>query len=104
MNSSPNLTEPGVTSFLNKHLIKCHETRLVYYNMVWNIGLFMLFILFFGSFLCYKYKGKKTPHELKENDLKKHKYILEKIKMLREDKMKFNDGLITGLPNWNAEY
>ncbi len=104
MSLFPYLTEPGVTSFLNDSLTKCHQKRVIYYNILWNVGFFLVFVIFFGSLIFYKYKGKLTPTELKEKDLKKHKYILEKIQMLREDKMKLNDTLITGLPNWNAEF
>ena len=104
MNIAPKLTEPGIKYFLNQSLKQCHHTKMVYYNKIVNISLFLFFITLLGIMLLYKYKGKLTEEEKREKDREKYKYILEKIRIVKEDKMKMNQELITGLPNWNNDY
>ena len=100
----PELTEPGVKYFLHKTLKQCHVTRDNFHNMVFNIGLFIAFLIVLGLILFYKYKGKLTPVELAQKNKIKQQYILSKIKNFQESKRIAHQELITGLPNWENEY
>jgi hypothetical protein len=100
----PLLTEPGVKYFLGETLKKCHSFKENHKHLLYNIGLFIGFILFFGLFLLYKYKGKLTPQEIKQKELEKKKYILSKIKNYQDARKREQQELITGLPHWETEY
>ena len=54
--------------------------------------------------MLYKYKGKLTPEELEEKDRQKKQYILSKIRNYQQAKLREQQDLITGLPNWENEY
>lgn len=104
MSVTPKLTEPGIKYFLDQSLKQCHKTRTTYYNYLFNIGLLLAFLLLFSLLLLYKYKGKLTPEEQKQRNYEKYKYILDKVRKTKEDKLKMSQQLITGLPNWNADF
>ena len=104
MSSTPKLTEPGITHFINNSLLKCHQLKMVYYNKLVNAGFLLLFFVILGSILIYKYKGKLTPSQIKQKNLEKYKYILEKVRKTTEEKQKQSQQLITGLPNWNNDF
>ena len=53
--SKPVLTEPGVKYFLNQSLKQCHIIRDNFHNMIFNIGLFIAFLLILGLILMYKF-------------------------------------------------
>jgi hypothetical protein len=102
--SKPALTEPGVKYFLHQTLKQCHIARDKFNNMVFNIGLFIAFLLILGLILIYKYKGKLSPIELERKNKEKQQYILSKIKNFQHAKRTAHQELITGLPNWESEY
>jgi hypothetical protein len=102
--SKPNLTEPGVKYFLHQTLKQCHIARDNFHNMVFNIGLFIAFLLILGLILLYKYKGKLSPIEVAQKNKEKQQYILSKIKNFQEAKRIAHQNLITGLPTWENEY
>ena len=102
--SKPTLVEPGIKYFLNETLKKCREFRSKYNNWLFNIGLFIAFVLILGAILLYKYKGKLTPVEKDVKERKKQQYILSKIKNFQDAKRIASQELITGLPGWENEY
>jgi hypothetical protein len=102
--SKPELTEPGVKYFLHQTLKQCHVARDNFHNMVFNIGLFIGFLIILGCILLYKYKGRLTPVELEKKNKEKQQYILSKIKNFQHAKRIAHQELITGLPNWENEY
>ena len=102
--SKPVLTEPGVKYFLSQTLKQCHVTRIQFYNWVFNISVFGVFLLILAVILFYKYKGRLTPAEVDQQNREKQQYILSKIKNLQEAKRKAHQELITGLPNWENDY
>ena len=97
---APELTEPGIISYLNLHLKKCHLVKYKYYNQMFNLGLFLFFISVLGSLIFYKYKGKLTPEEMEQRELEKYKYILNKIKITQESSVKEKQHLLSGQPLW----
>lgn len=102
--AKPTLTEPGVKYFLNHALKQSHIIREKFHNTIFNIGLFIFFILILGAILLYKYKGRLTPTEIAKKDNEKKQYILERIKNFQVAKQKAHQELITGLPQWEDEY
>jgi hypothetical protein len=102
--SKPVLTEPGVKYFLHQTLKKCHTVRDNFHSMVFNIGLFIAFLLVLGLILLYKYKGKLTPVEVEIKNKEKQQYIISKIQKFQQAKRIAHQELITGLPEWESEY
>ena len=102
--SKPLLIEPGVKYFLNETLKQCNEFKNKYNNILFNISLFIFFILILGIILLYKYKGKLTPMEKEKLNRDKQQYILEKIKKFQEAKKQASQDLITGLPYWESDF
>jgi hypothetical protein len=100
----PSLTEPGVKYFLHQTLKQCHITRDNFYNLAFNIGLFITFLLILGCILFFKYKGKLSPIEINKKNKEKQQYILSKIQNFQQAKRKAHQELITGLPAWDSEY
>ena len=102
--TKPTLTEPGVKYFLNQALKQSHIIREKFHNTIFNIGMFLLFLIILGGILVYKYKGKLTPVEIAQKNKEKQQYILEKIKTFQIAKQRAHQELITGLPHWENEY
>lgn len=102
--SKPMLTEPGVKYFLNETLKQCHSFREKYNNMLFNVGLFVGFLVILGILLLYKYKGKLTPQEIEQKEIDKKKYILSKIKNYQDTRLRAQQQLITGLPHLENEF
>jgi hypothetical protein len=100
----PSLTEPGVKYFLNQTLKQCHTIKNNFHNTIFNIGLFIAFLIVLGLILLYKYKGKLTPVEVERKNKEKQQYILSKIQNFQQAKRKAHQELITGLPQWENEY
>ena len=100
----PMLTEPGVTYFLNATLKQCHIFKEKHQNRIFNIYMLVGFFIVLGTLLIYKYKGKLTPEELEEKELEKKRYILSKIRNYQNSKIKAQQELITGLPQWENEF
>ena len=84
----PMLTEPGVKYFLDQTLKQCHIAKNNFHNIL----------------LLYKYKGKLTPEEIVKKDLEKKQYVLSKIRIYQESKLRSQQQLITGLPQWDNEF
>lgn len=103
-NLVPNLTEPGVKYYLSECLKNCHKYKEKYNNIIYNVFLFLGFILLIIIILLIKYKGKLTPQEKQQKDEIKKKYILSKIINYRENKLREQQNLISGLPLWEKEY
>jgi|UniRef100_A0A6C0BZ78 hypothetical protein len=102
--NSPKLIESGTKYFLKESLKNCKELKQSYYNHIVNIGLFSLFIIFLGFILYYKKGNKLNPHEKKQKMLDKEKFILDKIRVIREKNRKDANDLITNLPNFESSF
>jgi hypothetical protein len=103
-NLKPMLTEPGVKYFINETLKQCHQFKEQYHNLNFNIGLLVVFFLILGILLLYKYKGKLTPEEIEQKEVQKKQYILSKIRNYQDAKIRAQQKLITGLPQWDNEF
>jgi hypothetical protein len=102
--SKPTLIEPGIKYFLNETLKQCRVFKDKYNNTLFNISIFVIFILILGITLLVKYKGKLTPSEKQQKEDEKKQYILSKIHNYQQDKVRRQQELITGLPHWDNEY
>jgi hypothetical protein len=102
--TKPALIEPGVKYFLHQTLKQCHIARDKFNNYVFNIGLFIFFLIILGLILFYKYKGRLTPIEIERKNKEKQQYILSKIQNFQQAKRRAHNELITGLPAWDSEY
>jgi hypothetical protein len=102
--TKPALIEPGVKYFLHQTLKQCHIARDKFNNYVFNIGLFIFFLIILGVILFYKYKGRLTPIEIDRKNKEKQQYILSKIQNFQQAKRRAHNELITGLPAWDSEY
>jgi hypothetical protein len=102
--SKPALIEPGVKYFLGQTLKQCKEFKNKHNNLLFNIFLFLLFVLILASILLYKYKGKVSHAEKEVQDREKKQYILTRIKNFQDAKRLASQELITGLPTWENEY
>ena len=98
--TKPSLIEPGVKYFLGQTLKQCKEFKNKHNNMLFNIALFVGFVLVLFGILVYKYKGKLSPNEKKQKNWEKQQYILTKIKNHQDAKRIAQQELITGLPHW----
>jgi hypothetical protein len=62
------------------------------------------FFLLLGTILLFKYKGKPSPAEKQRKSQEKQQYVLSKIKNYQETKLRTQQSLITGLPQWDDEH
>jgi hypothetical protein len=72
--------------------------------MLFNVALFVGFLVILGILLLYKYKGKLTPQEIEQKEIDKKKYILSKIKNYQDTRLRAQQQLITGLPHLENEF
>jgi hypothetical protein len=100
----PNLIEPGVSYFLDQTLKNCNKKRIEYNTKIFNIYLFLIFFLFLGVFIIYKYKNRPTRKDLEKREHQKKYYILSKIKSLNEKAAKTRQEMITNLPKFESDF
>ena len=102
--SAPSLVEPGAKYFLRETLKNCHIYREKYKNQLFNIGMFIGFVLVLGIILLFKYKGKPDAVDIETKEREKKQYILSRIKNYQDAKKLSQQQLITSLPHWNNEF
>ena len=103
MEACPNLTEPGIRSFVGKSLRDYHKFRDGRTNIVFNLVMFLAFIGIIGGVLYWRYKGRITPREQALINRKKKEYIFTKLQTLADIKKQIKPGMITNLPTWNDQ-
>ncbi len=97
---TPILTEPGIRQYCLNSLKKCNENRMIYVNYIFNVGLFIIFVVLLSGMLWYMYKNKLNSGDKKKKFEEDRNYILNRIKSLSFDKQRLQNGLITNLPIW----
>ena len=100
-NMQVSLVEPGVKYFIGNSLKQCREFKNKYYNIFFNIGIFIALVLSISLFLMYKYKGNITPAEREMKNRKKQEYIVSKLQNISQIKKDISQRIITDLPNWS---
>ena len=101
----PVLTEPGVKYFMSEVLKTCKDKKTVFTNNIFNLVLFLIFLLVIGGFLYYKYRGRLTPEEKDAKFREQKQDVLARLnakisKILTGGKLVA--GMITDLPTWDA--
>jgi hypothetical protein len=128
--SSASLIEPGVKSFLKLSLQNCRQVKEQYYNTVFNMCTFFIFIAVIGTILFIKYKTKPSADEVEQRRQTQREYVLSQLKLVNAKNYlaaknasyqavgsgpgpRGNGGdgsgiegsssqMITGLPEWNV--
>jgi len=96
---TPKLIEGDIRNSLFYSLQMCHNTRAKLYIYIWNLGIFIIFISVFGFTLYLCARNKKNTVEKKEKMESDQKYILNKIRELREiDSYRNQLNTLTKLP------
>ena len=99
-NIRPRLIEPGVKYFLNASLEQCHIIKHKYYNLLYNLGLFILFVAIVGLTLYFKYKHKNNLKLQEEKKREQQEYIINKLRFMQDYKKNQVNNLLTDLPTW----
>lgn len=102
-NIRPSLIEPGVKYFLNASLEQCHTFKIKYYNFLYNLALFIGFIMIVSITLYIKYKNKHNINLQKENKKKQDEYILNKLRFMQDYKLSQKNTFSTGLPHFSDD-
>jgi len=100
-NTNTTLVEPGVKNFNSCSHKKCRDYKNRYTNIIFNIAMFIVFIITISGLLIYKYKGKMKPIENEIKNRKKQEYIVSKVQQIAAIKKQTSERLISDLPNWS---
>lgn len=104
VDGAPKLIEDTAKNYLYATLQKVHYTRVRYYNIVYNVGVFLAFVAVVGGILYYLYRTKKTPVQNYNKLLRDQEYVLSKIRYYQEQKQIIDEkassysSMITDLP------
>ena len=104
--SNSNLVSKNVKAFLSNNLKKCNEYKFNYYNSIYNISMFLFFVITLMLILKFRYKGsKKNKEYLKNKMIQDNNYIMSKLvyynKMNIDTQQNIRNNLVTNLPNNN---
>lgn len=99
-NIRPRLIEPGVKYFLSSTLEQCHVLKVKYYNFLYNLGLFLAFVIVVCLTLYFKYNRKNDLKLQSENKQKQQEYILNKLRFMQDYRKNQVSDLMTDLPTW----
>ena len=95
----PKLIESDIQYSLFHSLKMCHHNRATVYVWIWNLAIFLIFISVFGIALYLCAKNKKDNVENREKMISDQKYVLNKIRELREvDSYRNQMNTLTKLP------
>ena len=96
----PKLIDSHTGHHLMSTLRQCHETRVLTYSYVFNMVIVIIFMIVALITLYVCFTRKKTPDEKKQQMEQEQKFILEKIKSLKEQKQYYlqDNNTFTKLP------
>ena len=97
-NFRPKLIEPGVKYFLNVSLEHCKQIKSKYNNLFYNLGMLLLFITIFGTFLYMKYTHKNNKQLQETNRATQQQYIMNKLRFMQEHTKAQSRNIFTDLP------
>jgi hypothetical protein len=98
------LIEPTFKYALQNTLQSCHTCRVKYYNIIFNVIVFVVFVVVAGLTLYYSYKPPLTEEEKKHKLIKDQQYVLSKIRFYKDEFKKNNVTNITSLPVLQKEF
>lgn len=95
----PRLIEQHAGIYLSQTLKNCHEKKLETYSFIMNVVITVFFVAITVIILYLLFQKKKTPDQLKTQLLHDQKFILEKIKALKEQKQHYlGNEMISKIP------
>ena len=100
----PNLIEPGAKYFIGETLARVHLDNTQYNTFLFNLCLFLFFIIILYGILSFRKKNKLTEEEKKEKDMLKKNYLLNKVKELSDKQKERYDQMITELPKFESDF
>ena len=100
----PTLIEPGTRYFLKETLKQCSTKKNHFYNNIFNVSFFFIFLAILGTFLFYKHKTKLTPKEQEEKKISEQEYIMTKLRIFNEEAQRKHNLLITNLPRFESDF
>jgi hypothetical protein len=92
------LIEPTFKYALQNTLQNCHNCRVKYYNIIFNVVIFVTFSILTGLILYYSYKPPLTDEEKQHKLMKDQQFVLSKIRFYKDEFKKNNVTTITSLP------
>jgi esterase/lipase len=95
------LIEPGVHYFYKKTLQGCHHVKEKYYNGLYNLGLFIGFILIVGIILFFKKKTKPTLEDREKQKRIQYEYIISKLRNYQDIRGHQQPSLNADQPIWD---
>ena len=87
--TNPKLIDSETGSYLVQTLNMCHTNRVTTYSSIFNIVIVILFVFITGTILYLCNKRKKTDVQKKDQVEQEQKFILEKIRALKEQKQHY---------------
>ena len=100
----PSLIEPGTKYFFNETLKNVNKEKHRINTLLFNLALFVMFILIVYGILSFRKKNKLSDDEIKKKDNFKKNYLLNKVKELQQKKKKEYDQMITELPKFESDF
>jgi hypothetical protein len=98
---APNLIDSSAKMYLFNSLQKSHTLRIQYYNIWFNIGIFIAFSVGLAAFLYYRWKARPSYAEMKAKREAEERYVLSRIRFYQDEKKKIfsrGNSSITDLP------
>ncbi len=90
----PKLVESHIKRVTHINLRECHELKMKYYSILFNISCFIFITLFIGGILYYKYNNHVNIQERQKKENEKRNYILYNLRKFQNIKNKH----ITNIP------
>lgn len=92
--NNPSLVEYQVKDVLHHNLRQCHELKMNYYSILFNLACFCFIVSILGAIFYYKYKGQVNIQERKQKENEKRDYILYNLRKFQNIKNKY----LTNIP------
>lgn len=94
----PQLVETGIKTYMFHILSKCHDYKRVYYDYIFNLGSFLVFVVVMALFLAIQASSKMTKEEKEKQHFATQTYLLNKFKIFQQAKLLESQQLLTHLP------
>ena len=100
----PQLIDNYAKFYLYDKLSSCHQTRVKYHTILFNVIVGAFFFGLFGLALYYCYNRKPTEIQSREQMERDQQFILSKIRYYQEQTQKIRESAspITGLPTFST--
>lgn len=95
---NPTLVEPGVKYFIKETLKTCSQHKQTYYNYVFNVIMFVCFVLAIGLFLYVKYTNNNNIEKKRLQKQQEEEYMLNLVHTIQTEKRIHDGSKITDLP------